>query len=79
MPDDVEAAMAIEIPYNAHFELSPAGHVALARSCGDGWWEEWVCVYNREWRRLAELLLDGRASCVEDARPLRGPDRGSNG
>ena len=50
--------MAIEIPYNAHFDLSPTGHVALARSCGDGWWEEWVCI-DQEWRCLAELLLDG--------------------
>jgi hypothetical protein len=54
--------MAIETPYNAHFELSPSGHVALARSCGGGWWEEWVLVRNQDWRRVAELLLDGRAS-----------------
>jgi hypothetical protein len=56
--------MTIEVPYNAHFELSPMGHVAVARSCGDGWWEEWVCVRNQEWMRLAELLLDGRAHCL---------------
>jgi hypothetical protein len=54
--------MTTDIPYNAHCELSPAGHIAVARSCGGGWWEEWVCVSDREWRRLAELLLDGRVS-----------------
>jgi hypothetical protein len=64
--------MAIEAPYNVHFELSSAGRVALARSCGGGWWEEWVCVRNEEWRRLAELLLDGRASeRVSDRAALR--------
>jgi hypothetical protein len=60
--------MATEIPYNAHFELSPTGHVALARSCGDGWWDEWVCI-DQEWRRLAELLLDGRARCPGKTMP----------
>jgi hypothetical protein len=68
--------MAIETPYNAHFELSPAGHVALARSCGDGWWEEWVCVCNQEWRSFADLLLDGRAYCVGKTTPARGPEPG---
>lgn len=53
--------MTTERPYNAHFELAPTGHVAFARSCGDGWWEDWVYACDREWRRLAELLLDGRA------------------
>jgi hypothetical protein len=48
--------------YNAHFEISPVGHVTVARSCGEGWWEEWVYVPNYEWRRLAELLLEGRIS-----------------
>jgi hypothetical protein len=48
-------------PYNAHFE-PPAGHVTVARSCGEGWWEEWVYVPDYEWRRLAELLLEGRMS-----------------
>jgi len=32
--------MATGTPYNAHFEISPTGHVAVARACGDGWWEE---------------------------------------
>ena len=59
--------MVTEIPYNAHFEMSRAGHVATARACGNGWWEEWVCVGGGEWRRLAELLLDGRV-----ARPRSG-------
>ena len=53
--------MTIETPCNAHFELS-AGHVAVARSCGVGWWEEWVLVRDQDWRRVAELLLDERAS-----------------
>jgi hypothetical protein len=54
--------MAVEPPYNAHFELSSTGQVALARSCGAGCWEEWVCVHNHDWRSLAEVLLDGRVS-----------------
>ncbi len=69
--------MTTDVPYNAHFELPPAGHVAVARSCGDGWWEEWVRVSDREWRRLAEPLLDGRVS-ARDGDPLRedrSPDR----
>jgi len=47
--------MATGTPYNAHFEISPTGHVAVARACGDGWWEEWVYVPDYQWRRLAEL------------------------
>jgi len=62
----------MEMPYNAHFELSPAGHVALARSCGGGWWEEWVRVGDQDWRRVAELLLNGR-------NPIRVGDSGNRG
>lgn len=60
--------MMIAKPYNAHFERSSTGHAAVARSCGDGWWEEWVRVGDREWRRFAELALDGRARCSAAAR-----------
>jgi hypothetical protein len=66
--------MAAGTPYNAHFEISPAGHVAVARSCGEGWWEEWLYVPDYEWRRLAELLLDGRVSAaraISDRRSAR--------
>jgi hypothetical protein len=65
--------MVTEILYNAHFEMSPAGHVAVARACGYGWWEEWVCVGDGEWRRFAELLLDGRVAARRGNRPLNDP------
>ena len=48
--------MATDRPYNAHFEVSPAGQVAVARACGDGWWEEWVYVADYEWRQLARAV-----------------------
>jgi len=55
--------MKTSAPYNAHFELAPTGHVAIARSCGDGWWEDWVFACDSEWRQLAQIVLEGR-TCV---------------
>jgi hypothetical protein len=61
-----------EAPYNARFELAPTGHAAVARSCGDGRWEDWVYACDREWRRLAEIVLEGRV-CVGAAGRGREP------
>ena len=63
--------MTIETPYNAHFEFSPAGHVALARSCGDGWWEEWVCVCNQD-VSFEATLTDGTQASTPTANPVEG-------
>jgi hypothetical protein len=54
-----------EAPYNAHFEPADTGHVAIARSCGEGWWEDWVYTCDRQWRRLSEVLLESRQSEVK--------------
>jgi hypothetical protein len=69
--------MAIETPYNAHFERSAAGHVGLALSCGAGSWEEWVLVRDQDWRRVAELLLGRQSSHVGKRFRDRGCEQGS--
>jgi hypothetical protein len=60
-----------EAPYNAHFELAPTGHGAVARSCGGGWWEDWTCVCDSEWRRPAALLLEARIYLGAETRRRR--------